>query len=94
VAEIMGRKVNAISRQLARMEKDGLVKKTQLKPKSNLLRLELTDKGVEILNISTKSKENTIDAIMSFLTKEQRKQMETIMSEMLNKLNAYSVEKL
>jgi hypothetical protein len=42
------RKPNVISRITMRMEKDGLITRTKIKPKSNFLKLELTKKGMLI----------------------------------------------
>jgi DNA-binding MarR family transcriptional regulator len=94
LSKIMERNVNVISRQVVRMEKDGLIKRIQNTPKSNLLRLELTKKGTDILTLSTKSKENTIDAVLSSLTEIRRRQMESILKEILDKLNEYDPEKI
>jgi len=91
-AKIMERRVNVISRQVARMEKDGLIIRTQYTPKSNLLRLELTEKGLAILELSTKSKENTIDAILTSLTDEERQHMELVLNKILGRLDEYSRE--
>ena len=62
LAKILGRKPNVISRQVVRMENDGLIKRIKSTPKSNQLRLELTEKGIDILKIITISKGNTIEA--------------------------------
>ena len=49
VAKRAERKGNTISRQAVSMEKDGLIKRTQDMPKSTLLRLELTEKGLNMI---------------------------------------------
>ena len=76
------------------MENAGLIKRTQSTPRSNLLNLELTEKGKKLLKISTKSKENTIDAMLSFLSEEERRQMESILNRILKQLNKYALEKI
>jgi len=75
------RKANVISRITMRMEKDGLIKRTKIKPKSNLLRLELTQKGVDIVNASKESK--SIDKIFSSLSSEEQKQLESILNKLI-----------
>jgi DNA-binding MarR family transcriptional regulator len=94
LAIIMGRKPNVISRQVVRMENDGLIKRIKSRPKSNQLRLELTEKGLNILKISTKSKENTIDSIFAFLTVEDRQKIESIFNTVLTRLKEYIPEQL
>ena len=94
LAKILGRKPNVISRQVVRMENDGLIKRIKSTPKSNQLRLELTEKGINILKIITISKGNTIEATLSFLTQEERQQMGSILNRILIKLNEYTPEKL
>jgi len=83
VAKVMERKIGVISKQAVIMEKDGLIKRTQDTPKSNLIGLELTEKGLEMVKLARKSK--AIDAILSFLKKEEREQMELILGQILVK---------
>jgi len=66
------------------MEKDGLIKRIKDTPKSRLLRIELTDKGLEMLKIGKESK--TIDAILSALTEKEKQQVYTNLSKVLAKL--------
>jgi DNA-binding MarR family transcriptional regulator len=89
VAKIVKRKGEVISRQVISMEKDGLLKRTRSKPKSNLLTLELTEKGLEMANISRKSE--LIDKVFSCITKEDRRQMELVLNKLIikaKKINA------
>ena len=94
MARIMERRLNVISRQAIRMENAGLIKRIQKTPRSNLLNLELTQKGRKLLSLSTKSKENTIDAMLSFLSEEERLQMESVLNRILTKLDKYAREKI
>jgi DNA-binding MarR family transcriptional regulator len=84
VAKNVERKINVISRQTISMEKDGLIKRIKDTPKSRLLRIELTDKGLEMLKIGKESK--TIDAILSALTEKEKQQVYTNLSKVLAKL--------
>lgn len=76
---------NVISRQTIRMEKDGLLKRSKYKPKSNLLTLELTQKGLDILSIAKKSK--SIDGIFLILSLEERNQLESTIKKLINAIN-------
>ena len=78
------RKVGVITKQAVCMEKDGLIKRIKKTPKSNLLSLELTDKGLEIAKGSRYSK--SIAAIFSSLTKEEFQQLETILNKLVTEL--------
>ena len=85
IAKQSDREVHVISRQAVNMEKDGLIRRIKDAPKSNLLRLELTEKGLEILKISRGSK--AIDSLFSILTTEEHKQMESVLSKLLKRMN-------
>jgi DNA-binding MarR family transcriptional regulator len=84
LAKKVEREVHVISRQTVKMENDGLIKRIKDTPKSNLLRLELTEKGLEIIKVSRRSK--SIDTIFSYLSPEKRKQLESTLNLILNKL--------
>jgi DNA-binding MarR family transcriptional regulator len=84
VAKNVERKINVISRQTISMEKDGLIRRIKDTPKSRLLRIELTEKGLEMLKIGKESK--TVDAILSVLTAKEHQQVYTSLSKVLAKL--------
>ena len=84
IAKNVERKINVISRQTITMEKDGLIRRLKDVPKSRLLRIELSDKGQEMLKIGKESK--TIDAILSTLTEKEKQQVYTSLSKILAKL--------
>ena len=73
VAKRVEREPHAMSKQSARMEKDGLIKRIKNTPKSNLLKLELTEKGLDLTKLARQSK--SIDIIFSVLSGEERRQM-------------------
>lgn len=81
LAKKVERTVHVISRQTAKMEKDGLIKRIKDTPKSNLLRIELTEQGLEMTRVSRQSK--SIDAIFSSLSGEERQQLESILNKIL-----------
>jgi DNA-binding MarR family transcriptional regulator len=72
-----------VSNQTIEMEKDGLIKRITM-PKSRLLKIELTQKGLEIINICTGTK--SIDMIFSSLSGEECQKLESILNVLLNKL--------
>jgi DNA-binding MarR family transcriptional regulator len=90
MAEAMERKTHVISRQSANMEKDGLIKRIQDTPKSRLLRLELTEKGLEMVKLARQSE--AIDAILSFLNKGERQQIKSALDRILVKVKEYNSE--
>jgi len=84
VAKSVDRKVHVISKQAVSMERDGLIRRIKNTPKTNLLKLELTDKGIEVIKIARQS--NTIDSIFSFLSAEERQQIESVLNRILSNL--------
>ena len=88
VAKIIERKVPVVSRQTADLERDGLINRIKDKPKSNLFRLELTQKSLDMVKVSDQSK--LLDTIFEFLSKEDRKKMEAVLNQILVNLDEYS----
>ena len=84
IAKKVERKLDVISRQAVRMEKDGLIKRVKDSPKSRLLRIELTAKGLEMLKISRESE--SINAAFSVLNDEERRQMYLSLNNVLKGL--------
>ena len=84
LAKRVERQPNVISKQTACMENDGLIKRIKDTPKSNLLKLELTEKGLEMIKVSKRS--NSIDKIFSYLSQEKRQQLESALNLIVNKL--------
>jgi DNA-binding MarR family transcriptional regulator len=90
IAKKAERKLDVISRQTATMEKDGLIKRIREAPKSRLLKIEITEKGREMLKISHHSK--GMNEVLSVLTEEQRRQLNSYLNQMLIKLKNYTEE--
>jgi DNA-binding MarR family transcriptional regulator len=90
VAKITERKIDVISRQAATLENDGLITRIT-KPKSRLLRLELTEKGKELLKAIHSSQ--GLNEVLSVLSEKEREQMSSALMRILTKLNKYSAEK-
>jgi len=91
VAKIVERKLDVISRQAAMMEKDGLITRIRDKPKSSLLRLELTEKGKKLLKTIHSSP--GMNEVLSVLTEKEHQQISSALKRVLAKLNKYSTEK-
>jgi DNA-binding MarR family transcriptional regulator len=84
VAKRADRKINAVCRQSIGMEKDGLIKRIKDTPKSRLLKMELTEKGLGMLKISKESK--TINELFSVFTEEELQQIYGGMTKVYLKL--------
>ena len=84
IAHKVERKLDVISRQAVRMEIDGLIKRTKNSPKTRLLKIELTPRGVEMLKISRESE--SINAAFSVLTAEERNLMYLSLNKVLSRL--------
>jgi DNA-binding MarR family transcriptional regulator len=84
------RENNTISLQMSMMERDGLVKKTRVKPKSTLLVFELTEKGIDIYN---KISQMTADkVIMSVLTEKERQQAISLVKKIIASTEKYIID--
>jgi DNA-binding MarR family transcriptional regulator len=68
------------------MEKDGLIRRIKNTPKSNILKFELTEKGLEIAKMSLESK--SLKKLFSSLSVEERCQIESILNKILIQGNA------
>jgi DNA-binding MarR family transcriptional regulator len=86
VAKQVERETNVISKQAMRMEKDGLIRRIKNTPKSNILKFELTEKGLEIAKMSLESK--SLKKLFSSLSVEERCQIESILNKILIQGNA------
>ena len=88
IARNIDREIGIVSRQTVVMEKDGLIKRIKNKPKSNQLKLELTQKGINTVKISRQSK--AIDDLFSSLTEEEYQQLKSILNKLSIKLKKHS----
>ena len=84
VAKHADRKINAICRQSIIMERDGLIRRIKDTPKSRLLRMELTDRGRDMLKISKESK--SINELYSVLDAKELQQAHDSLTKLFNKL--------
>ena len=81
------RLISTLSIQIARMEKMGLVKKVREAHKTTLLRIELTEKGIDVCKNSNKMMADK--EIMSALTEEERQQLIPMLKKIINKATEY-----
>jgi len=81
VAKQVERETHVISKQAVRMEKDGLIKRIKNTPKSNILKFELTQKGLEMAQMSVQSK--SLEMLFSSISLEERSQIESILNKIL-----------
>jgi len=88
IATQVERETHVISKQAIRMEKDGLITRTKNTPKSNLLELELTEKGLEMAKMSGQGK--SLDILFSSLSEEERLQIESILNKILIQAKEYN----
>jgi DNA-binding MarR family transcriptional regulator len=84
VAKQMEREEHVVSRQAVSLEKDGLITRVKLSANSKLLRLELTQKGIELVKSGKRSR--IIDDLFSSLSPEIREQMESGLNQILSKM--------
>ena len=87
IARHTDRGVNSISPQMSTLEKDGLVKKTRIEPKSTLLSFKLTAKGLKTFQNTHKSQ--SIKDIMSILSDKEQKQLVLILQKIINNAEKY-----
>ena len=79
--------INTISAELTKMAKDGLVRKTHETPKSTMLTIQLTAKGLEIYENTKKLKSDK--AIMSALSEEERQRLISMLNKVINGARDY-----
>ena len=70
IARNVERTPATLSRQIATLEKDGLIKKSQYKRKTNAIKVSLTDYGLDVIKNHSESK--LIDELLYFLTDDDR----------------------
>ena len=88
IAEKVERAGSVISNQTMDMEKYGLIKRIKDNPRSRILRMELTKKGLDAIKLNRKTK--AMEEIMSVLNEKEQHQLQTLLDKILLKLNKYS----
>jgi MarR family multiple antibiotic resistance transcriptional regulator len=75
ISRWMFRRPHGVSALLDRMEKEGLVKKVKDLDRKNMVRVEITEKGYQAYDDSTRRE--SVHRIMSSLSEEQRRQLKS-----------------
>jgi DNA-binding MarR family transcriptional regulator len=88
IAGKVERAITVVCKQTIDMEKYGLIKRIQDNPRSRLLRMELTKKGLDSIKINRKAK--AMEEIMSVLNAEERRQLRSLLDKLFIKLNEYT----
>ena len=83
IARWLFREPHSISELLSRMERDGLVRRVKDLCRKNLVRIVLTEKGLEVYYKSTKRE--LVCEIMSSLSEEERQQLKSSLQTLRDK---------
>lgn len=74
----------SLSEIVIKMENDGLIEKAKSTKDGRHLVLRLTEKGLEEAKIAHEDNEKDVEELMSCLTKEQEKELHTLLKIVLN----------
>ena len=86
------RKINTLSVNMTKMEKEGFVHKIRNTPGSNNISYILTEKGQNTyLNCK---REESVKAIMSVLTSEEHQQLITMLEKITQEAEKYNLKKM
>ena len=86
------RKINTLSINMTKMERDGLVNKVREPPSSMQVRFELTQKGIDTyLNCN---KDKSVKTIMAVLSEEENRQLTLILEKLVKKAERYKMGKI
>jgi len=80
LAQFLERRPHTVSSILTRMEKDGLVKKTNDQERRNVIHVELTDKGQTAYRHTTRRE--SINAIIGELSSDEQKQLKRLLDKL------------
>jgi len=83
ISRLIFREPHSVSALLNRMEKRGLLRKTQDLDRKNLVRVSITDKGRQAYDKSTRRK--SIYKIISSLSEKERQQLRSCLEKLQNK---------
>ena len=92
IAKEVDRKIEVISRQTSKLEKDGFIKRTKDKPRSRVLTFKLNEKSLDLLKITKHSK--GMSEVLSVLTREERQQLDVVLNRLSIKLNEYTSKQI
>ena len=92
LAWLTDRKINTLSINMTKMEKDGLVKKVRESPSALQVRFELTQKGIDTYLKCNKDK--SVKGIMAVLSEEENRQLISILEKLNKKAERYEIGKM
>jgi len=90
ISKKVERTASVVDKQTINMEKYGLVKRVHVQPRSRLLRIELTEKGMALTKINGKSQ--AMHEILSVLDAKEQHRLHSFLDKLLVKLNEYTVD--
>jgi DNA-binding MarR family transcriptional regulator len=88
IAKRVERQPHVISRQTILMEKDGLIQRKRKTPKTNIINLRITKKGLRIIDDAQKSE--AIDTIFSCISAAEGQQIKSGLGKILVKVKEYA----
>ena len=92
IAKRVERQPHVISRQTILMEKDGLIQRKRKTPKTNIINLRITNKGLRIIENAQKSE--SIDMIFSSISEAEGQQIKSGLKKILVKVKEYSASSI
>ena len=92
IAKRVERQPHVISRQTILMEKDGLLNRKRKTPKTNIINLRITKKGLRIINDAQKSE--AIDTIFSSISEAEGQQIKLGLKKILVKVKDYAASNI
>lgn len=87
ISKESSRERHSVSEQLSRMEREGLIRKVKDLQRKNLIRVELTEKGIESLQRVKERK--SIEHIMTALTWEEQQKLWALMAKVRERAMEY-----
>ena len=88
LAKHVEREPNVMSKTTVVLENDGLIKRIKKTHKSNILTLELTEKGRSLLKVSRQSK--SVEGIFSSLSETDRRQLKSMLNKVYSGTQKYN----
>lgn len=84
----MERGQNVISEQTMRMETEGLIRRIKETPRSTLLKIEVTQKGLNLIRFGRESK--IMSGVFSSISEKESKQLKSILNKILIQAQNYA----
>ena len=88
LAKHVEREPNVMSKTTVVLENDGLIKRIKKTHKSNILTLELTEKGRSLIKVSRQSE--SVEGIFSSLSETERRQLKSMLNKVYSGTQKYN----